>query len=100
MVKTDEFAFFCLPENLFYEVVLLLIPSLEIVFYKTACVTRIGIEAPEGVMEMLLGYKLSEVFHPLEVVAFHKAAPLAYKDRCNAVFLDIEPVVVPCIPVK
>ena len=48
-------------------------------------------------MKMLLGDQLSEIFHPFQVVTFHESAPFTYKDRSDPFFLNIEPVVVPCI---
>ena len=100
MVKANELAFFSLPENLFYEVVFFFIPGFEIVFYESAGVTGICIEAPECVMQMLLCDELSEVFHPLQIVAFHEAAPLAYEDWSYVVFCDIEPVIVPGVLIE
>ena len=65
MVKADELAVFGLPQNCFYEVILLFVPGLEVVFYKASRVTGIGIEAPESVVEVLFCNELAEVFHPL-----------------------------------
>ena len=100
MIEAYELAVLILPEDLFYEVIFLFIPCLEVVLYKAAGITGIGIKAPESMVEMALSNKLSEVFHPLQIIAFHEAAPLTYEDGRDVIFRDIEPVVVPCILIE
>ena len=97
MIQTDELSFFCLPENRFYKVIFLFIPGLKIIFYQTAGVSGICVKTPECMVKMLFGDQLPEVFHPLQIIAFHKTAPLTDEYRRYSFILDIKPVFVPCI---
>ena len=99
VVKSHKFAVL-LPKNFLYKFIFFIVPGSEIVIYKSACIARIGIEAPECVVDTLFLDKLSQIGHPLEVGLGHIAAPLAYKQWRCALFIYIEPVVVPSVIVK
>lgn len=49
MVKSDEFAVL-LPKDFLDEIVLFGVPGNKIVLDKSARITRVGVEAPEGVV--------------------------------------------------
>ena len=57
MVKSHEFAVL-LPENFLYKLVFFLVPGGEVVLYKSACISRICVKAPECVIYPLFLDKL------------------------------------------
>ena len=97
MVEAYELSVLRLPEDLGYEVVLLGIPGGKVVQHKSAGIPGVGVEAPEGVVQMVFRDELSHVLHPGEVIPLHEAAPLTYQEGCDLLIVDIEPSVVPVV---
>ena len=79
MVKTDVLAACCLPECFLKQLILRLVPldscALACLEAETvpesACITRVGIQAPESVVDVVLYHVITEKCHPFEVVALH-----------------------------
>ena len=96
MVKSHEFAVL-LPENFLYKLVFFLVPGGEVVLYKSACISRICVKAPECVIYPLFLDKLPQICHPFQIGLAHISAPLTYKQRSCVCVIDVQPVVLPCV---
>ena len=97
MVKSDELAVF-LPQDFLHELVLLIVPGRKIIFHQSAGIRGIGVEAPERVVQVIVGNQLAKVRHPGKVrFIVHETAPLTDQDRRCSGLVNVEPVFVPAV---
>ena len=98
MVETDELSAVCLPESLLKDTVTCRIPCQEVVAEKSACIARVRIEAPVGVVDVVIEHIISKELHPLLILgSVNEAAPLTDKERSYILIVDISPCIVPVI---
>ena len=98
MIQTDELTGFCLPERLFQDAVSAGIPSQEVVAEQSAGITGVRVQAPVGVVDVMLGHVCGKQLHPLLVLCtVHEAAPFADQQGSDVILVDICPGAAPVI---
>ena len=103
MVKADELAVCVLPESRLDEFVLHIVPLAEVVVNQSAGIGGILVEAPEGVVDVLVDHVVADFLEPVTVFAglvvlvIDPAAPLAHEQGIHILLYEICPGVVPVI---
>ena len=103
MVKADKLSVIVLPQRRLYELILLIVPFLEVVVHKSACIGGILVKAPESVVDMLVDHIVAKFLKPMAVftglVVFFidPATPFAHEERRYLFFHKISPCVVPVV---